>query len=404
MKCSHGIEQSTLRNSILDIFKMSKIDIYKKFCKTLSSIICAIEHLVGKTQKAIICIVTILFLYIFKKKYLGDFYVIIIYYKMITKKSPKKYGKKNNKYYCDICDYYTCNKKDFSKHLKTFKHKNKQNDNQKTPIVEFSCIYCDKVYKYKSGLSRHRKNCKYTNKEFVEKGEISYHLSPKEDNEKIPKKKHDEDSVMTNAILKLVESNQKLSEQNAEMMKCMKEQSKVTQELIPKVGNTTNNISINFFLNEQCKNAMNLTDFINQLQVSLEDLQYSKNNGFIEGVTNIFTKQLQDLKPTERPIHCSDKKRLQFYVKDNDTWQKDENNTKIDETIYNIKMAQTKKLTEWEKLHPDYMQDPTLSQEWGDILNSCTEGVEPVKTKEKLKRNIASKIQIKEALRDANEK
>ena len=116
-----------------------------------------------------------------------------------------------------------------------------------------------------------------------------------------------------------------------------------------KIGNNNNNtISINFFLNEQCKNAMNLTDFINQLNVSLEDLQYSKNNGFIEGVTNIFTKQLKDLKPTERPIHCSDKKRLQFYVKDDDKWCKDSNNEKIDETIYNIKMKQTSKLTEWE--------------------------------------------------------
>ena len=68
---------------------------------------------------------------------------------------------------------------------------------------------------------------------------------------------------------------------------------------------------------------MNLTDFIDQLQVSLEDLSYSKDNGFVKGVTNIFAKQLQDLKPTERPIHCSDKKRLQFYVKDDDKWFKD---------------------------------------------------------------------------------
>ena len=313
---------------------------------------------------------------------------------MVTQKSPKNYGKRNIKFNCDICDYHTSNKKDFSKHLKTTKHKNKQNGNPKVLNVEFKCMLCNKVYKYKSGLSRHRKKCKKLTNENVEIGKNSYHLSQNEEVQKNPT----EDSAMSNATLKLVESNQKLVEQNAEIMKCMTEKSIVTQ------NNTTNNISINFFLNEQCKNAMNLTDFINQLQVSLEDLQYSKNNGFIEGVTNIFTKQLQDLKPTERPIHCSDKKRLQFYVKDNDTWQKDENNTKIDETIYNIKMAQTKKLTEWEKLHPDYMQDPTLTQEWGDILNSCTEGVEPVKTKEKLKRNIASKIQIKEALRDANEK
>ena len=85
------------------------------------------------------------------------------------------------------------------------------------------------------------------------------------------------------------------------------------------VGNNNNNtISINLFLNENCKNAMNLTDFIQNMNVSLEDLEFSKDNGFVKGVTNIFTKQLQDLDPTERPIHCSDKKRLQFYVKEED--------------------------------------------------------------------------------------
>jgi len=309
-------------------------------------------------------------------------------------KPKRKYGKKKVEYNCEKCNYISRNKKDYKRHLQTKKHlRNRGKSLIKQKNVDFVCKICEKKYKTHGGLWKHRQKCIFIPNKNVENMEVMEVIgSPK------LAKKSNEDSAMSNAILKLVESNQKLVEQNTEMMKCMKEQSKVTQ------NNTTNNISINFFLNEQCKNAMNLTDFINQLQVSLEDLQYSKNNGFIEGVTNIFTKQLQDLKPTERPIHCSDKKRLQFYVKDNDTWQKDENNTKIDETIYNIKMAQTKKLTEWEKLHPDYMQDPTLTQEWGDILNSCTEGVEPVKTKEKLKRNIASKIQIKEALRDANEK
>ena len=313
---------------------------------------------------------------------------------MEVKNWQKKYGKKKPEYKCEKCNYKTSVKRDYNRHLQTKKHLRKMDKSiVKKKDVEFMCKICKKIYKTHGGLWKHRQKCITIHKHIVENMEVMEVIgSPK------LAKKSNEDSTMPNVILKLVESNQKLVEQNTEMMKCIKEQSKVTQ------NNTTNNISINFFLNEQCKNAMNLTDFINQLQVSLEDLQYSKNNGFIEGVTNIFTKQLQDLKPTERPIHCSDKKRLQFYVKDNDTWQKDENNTKIDETIYNIKMAQTKKLTEWEKLHPDYMQDPTLSQEWGDILNSCTEGVEPVKTKEKLKRNIASKIQIKEALRDANEK
>ena len=317
---------------------------------------------------------------------------------MEVKKWQKKYGKKKPEYKCVNCNYITSVKRDYNRHLQTKKHLRKMDKSVNIyENVEFVCKKCKKIYKTHGGLWKHKQKCIIIPKNNVENMEVLEVIgSPK------LAKKSNEDSAMANAIVKLVEQNAEMmkcmKEQNAEMMKCMKEQSIVNQ------NNTTNNISINFFLNEQCKNAMNLTDFINQLQVSLEDLQYSKNNGFIEGVTNIFTKQLQDLKPTERPIHCSDKKRLQFYVKDNDTWQKDENNTKIDETIYNIKMAQTKKLTEWEKLHPDYMQDPTLSQEWGDILNSCTEGVEPVKTKEKLKRNIASKIQIKEALRDANEK
>lgn len=197
---------------------------------------------------------------------------------------------------------------------------------------------------------------------------------------------------------------QQLQQQN-ETIELLKQSIETNTKMMPKIGNNNNNtISINLFLNEQCKNAMNLTDFINQVQVSLEDLQYSKNNGFVEGVTNIFAKQLKDLKPTERPIHCSDKKRLQFYVKEDNKWSKDSNNEKIDETIYNIKMKQTSKLTEWEKLHPNYVQDPKLLNEWQQILNSMTEETgQRDKVKEKLKRNIAEHIQIKKALIDVTE-
>ena len=121
---------------------------------------------------------------------------------------------------------------------------------------------------------------------------------------------------------------QQLQQQN-ETIELLKKSIDTNTKMMPKIGNNNNNtISINFFLNETCKNAMNLTDFIDQLQVSLEDLSYSKDNGFVKGVTNIFAKQLQDLKPTERPIHCSDKKRLQFYVKDDDKWFKDAGNEK----------------------------------------------------------------------------
>ena len=184
---------------------------------------------------------------------------------------------------------------------------------------------------------------------------------------------------------------QQLQQQN-ETIELLKKSIDTNTKMMPKIGNNNNNtISINFFLNETCKNAMNLTDFIDQLQVSLEDLSYSKDNGFVKGVTNIFAKQLQDLKPTERPIHCSDKKRLQFYVKDDDKWFKDAGNEKIDKTIHNIKMKQTCKLSEWEQLHPNYQNDPKLLQEWQQMLGSMTD--DPInpqtdKVRKELKKNI----------------
>ena len=145
--------------------------------------------------------------------------------------------------------------------------------------------------------------------------------------------------------------------QQSETMELLKQSMRANENMSKNVGNNNNNtISINLFLNENCKNAMNLTDFIQNMNVSLEDLEFSKDNGFVKGVTNIFTKQLQDLDPTQRPIHCSDKKRLQFYVKEDDVWQKDLNNEKIDRTITNIKIKQAQSLTEWENDHPNFQK------------------------------------------------
>ena len=319
------------------------------------------------------------------------------------KNRNQKSAKIRKKYHCKSCDYITCDKKDWNKHILTRKHKKTQNPDKMIKNVEFICKFCEKGYKYKSGLSRHKKKCKMNPEIFCGKnGNVTQKL-PSEANLKkgttlSEKKEKQDDEISLKDLLM-----QQLKQQN-DTIELLKQSIETNTKMMPKIGNNNNNtISINLFLNEQCKNAMNLTDFINQVQVSLEDLQYSKNNGFIEGVTNIFTKQLKDLKPTERPIHCSDKKRLQFYVKEDDKWSKDANNEKLDETIYNIKMKQTSKLTDWEKLHPNYAQDPKLLNEWQQILNSMTEDIgHRDKVKEKLKRNLAEHVQLKQALTDSN--
>ena len=302
----------------------------------------------------------------------------------------KKSLNPHHKFICVKCNYSTNSKKDYNKHCTTKKHKKSHNKEKNIEIVDFACPYCGKIYKFRSGVSRHKKKCKYINVKTVEKDNIDTKLSLK-DNKLSSSKKE----ILTDLF-------QEQQKQMNETINLLKESIKTNANMIPKIGNNNNNtISINLFLNQECKNAMNLTDFIEQLQVSLEDLDYSKNNGFVAGVTNIFTKQLKDMDPKDRPIHCSDSKRLQFYIKDDDKWAKDNNSHKIDQTINNIKLKQTYKLTEWEKLHPNYQNSPELLHEWQMMLASMTEdvtSVNPDKIKTALKRNIADHTQLKDAM------
>ena len=160
------------------------------------------------------------------------------------------------------------------------------------------------------------------------------------------------------------------------------------------------NMTINVFLNEQCKDALNLKDFVQNIKVTLEDLQYTKDNGFVNGVTNIIKKQLQDLSPTQRPIHCSDKKRLHFYVKEDNKWEKDENNKKLDDAILDVKLKLPKSLTEWEKMNPTYKKNPQLMDEWMNIMAGISENDTGNVLKDKLvlKRKIAAYIELKDAM------
>ena len=162
------------------------------------------------------------------------------------------------------------------------------------------------------------------------------------------------------------------------------------------------NLTVNLYLNEHCKNAMNLEDFVRNITVSLQDLDYSKQNGYAKGITNIFLKQLADLEPTERPIHCSDKKRLQFYVKDDNKWEKDKDNTKLTSSIKSVGMEQVKKMAQWEKEHPNYMKNPDELEEWQKILENVSGGVnknEIIKNQTKIKKELCKVVDIKDELK-----
>ena len=259
-------------------------------------------------------------------------------------------------------------------------------DNKKTG---FLCQNCGKKYKYQSGLCKHRKKC---NQIKNRKSKIRKKRSTKEktDNEKEILKTEIKElrSMMKEMIKKQNETNENYY--------------KTLDKAIVKAGDTFNQkMSINVYLNEYCKNAMNLTDFLKDLHVSLDDLQYTKEHGYVKGISNIFMKQLKDLKPTERPIHCSDTKRLQFYIKDENKWEKDKTHEKLDESIQDITIKQIKHIREWEKENPNYLKDEKLLVEWHNMVhNAMGDDDDETRNKNKkiIKQDIGNIIEIQKQL------
>ena len=160
-------------------------------------------------------------------------------------------------------------------------------------------------------------------------------------------------------------------------------------------------MTINVFLNEKCKDAMNLTDFVENVKVSLEDLLYTKEHGYAKGISNIFVKHLKDLDPTERPIHCSDRKRLQFYVKEEDKWEKDRDNLKIDSSINKVTRKQIKQLVQWQKNHPDYENNDKLLEEYFKLTRQVMGGCDTTEVKQNevdIKKSLGNELEIKDAM------
>ena len=299
------------------------------------------------------------------------------------------------KYYCQKCDYTSKNKSNFEKHLSTTKHKNGNtmvtNGNKKLQhVLKFKCKNCKKVYKFRSGLCRHKKNCKY-----VEENEV-LNLTSEKLQDGLSSQNEDEDTKNVSTALKLLA--QTMAKQESILEKLVNSQ----KEMIPCLGNNNNNkISINIFLNEKCKDAMNLTDFVNNIKISLEDLQYTNQHGYVKGISNIFQKNLTDLKATERPIHCSDKKRLQFYIKEEDKWEKDTSHHKINDGINKIGRKQILQIKEWEKQHPNFLDHEEQYMEWQKMIANIMGGMNETARErniENIKKSISDTVAVKDAL------
>ena len=299
--------------------------------------------------------------------------------------------KKNNekKFNCLFCNYTCSNKFDYKKHLSTLKHKSNvaknDNKNDNKNGNKFECSKCGKIYKFRSGLSRHKKKCV---------DNIPDHKIIKKSRKNVAK--NDNNMIINNTLKTLTET---LAQQGELIEKLIDSQN----EMIPKIGNNNNNkISINVFLNEHCKEAISLKDFINNIKISLDDLKYTNEHGYVKGISNIFTKHLTDLEATQRPIHCSDKKRLQFYIKDSDKWERDKQNIKLDNSIQELTKKQIIELKQWEAIHPNYLNNNSEYIEWHKMVQNLMGGgtlQAQNKNTESIKKVISQTVDIKDAIK-----
>ena len=234
-------------------------------------------------------------------------------------------------YCCESCNYTTSKLYNWNRHTISKKHKSKIDNT--TPNT-FSCGTCNKKYKYKNGLVKHMKKCKTTSEKKIKKIESTSKTG------------------ITSTENKLFEKIDSLIEQNLDLQNKLVEMAKER-----KIEKQTNNFNIIQYLNTDCKDAMNLSDFINTLQVTFKDLDRIEKQGYLRGVQDSLVMSLEQMEQTQRPIHCTDAKRKQFYIKDNDNWDKDMNQKKLENTIRELNTLHLKTLYSWQQMNPDWLNE-----------------------------------------------
>jgi hypothetical protein len=253
-----------------------------------------------------------------------------------------KKGKKGQiEFYCEKCDFRCCKKYSWERHIETSKHTQETNGiiletqkGKKGQNGTMCCEKCNKEFKTRSGLWKHSKTCKFQDKT--------------EEKENI---------TSSNEVHELKEIMKYLMKENSEMKNMMMDVIKTGTHNTNTITNTNSHnktFNLNFYLNETCKNALNISDFVSSIKVSLTDLENTGRQGYIEGISSIIVKHLNNLEQYQRPIHCSDYKREVIYIKDNDKWEKEcDEKPKLTKAIKVIANENIKKIMEWRETNPD---------------------------------------------------
>jgi len=276
------------------------------------------------------------------------------------------------KYKCEYCEYITNNKKDYNKHLLTAKHKNETNETnlkqlcpKKSPNLQ---CHCGIIFYSRTTLWRHKKIC-------VEE------LTNQTDKD---------------LIMMLIKENSELKTMVLDV--CQKIQPLNNTVNSNNVNSNNKTFNLNVFLNEHCKDAMNIMDFVDSLKLQLSDLESVGKLGFVNGISNIIVKKLNSLDETKRPIHCTDTKREVLYVKDDDKWEKEnEQNNKIRKAIKRVVNKNINLIPQFKDAHPDCGKSHSkFSDQYNKIIvESCGgSGDNDLEKEDKIIKNIAKEVTI----------
>ena len=301
---------------------------------------------------------------------------------------------KTPKFICTNCDFKCYKNSDYERHIHTAKHISRTKLNVFTPKNAthlFCCKYCKKEYNARNSLWYHEKKCKVNeeSKQITEE-------TPKSSEENITieiseKKPENPQQMNENFIIEFLKQNQEFQKQFLEAIK-------------NNIGthtthtNSHNKFNLNVFLNETCKDACNITDFVSGIKLGFKDFESFGSGGYVNSISNIFIRELQDLDVTKRPIHCSDLKREVIHVKDNDAWVKDEEKKHMKRAIKLIEHKNIKMVPDWLKANPkaddittkkheEYMK--ILDNSMGEMKDEDNE-----RNYEKIIKNVSKKILI----------
>ena len=295
---------------------------------------------------------------------------------------------------CKLCDYSTSRSSQYQRHIKTDKHKYNEKSTfcqqSSTDFNDLGSKYvceCGKIYKERSGLWRHKKICpEITNKQYIEEKAKSI---------------TDKDELIMFLIKECSDYKNMLIEQQGMMMKVI-ENGVGNNSHNNSNNNHSNNKTFNLqvFLNETCKDAMNITDFVDSIKLQLTDLEKFAEVGYVEGISNIITSNLKTLDVTQRPVHCTDKKRETMYIKDENEWTKeDENKTKLRKAIQSVSNKNIKLLPAFREKYPEYKNSSSKISDKYDkmVIEAMTTDSDK---DDKIIRNISNITTIEKMIKD----